>query len=89
MQEALRVVTGFELSHKDFSIINLLALPRAPRRSRPVSLRLGHAAALDATGIHSLPRRRFATPTPPATPLGSGGFAPTTPTKEETQLIDK
>ena len=27
-----------------------------------VSLRLGHAAALDATGIHSLPRRRFATP---------------------------
>ena len=28
-----------------------------------VSLLLGHAAALDATGIHSLPRRRFATPT--------------------------
>ena len=30
-----------------------------------VSLRLGHAAALDATGIHSLPRRRFATPLKP------------------------
>ncbi len=27
----------------------------------PVSLRLGHAAALTATGCHSLPRRRFAT----------------------------
>ena len=26
-----------------------------------VSLRLGHAAALTATGSHSLPRRRFAT----------------------------
>ena len=55
---------GFELSHKDFSIINLLALPRAPRRSRPPS-------AL------------------PATRLGKGGFAPFTPTKEETQLTDK
>ena len=48
----------------------------APRRSRPVSLRLGHAAALDATGIHSLPRRRFATSGLPATVFGSGGFAP-------------
>jgi hypothetical protein len=66
VQEALRVVTGFEAFDKDFSIINLLALPRAPRRSRPVSLRLGHAAALDANGIHSLPRRRFVTSALPA-----------------------
>ena len=64
VREALRVVTGFKLSRKDFSIINLLALPRAPRRSRPP-------------------------PTPPATRLGKGGFAPFTPTKEETHLTDK
>ncbi len=30
-------------------------------RTLSVSLRLGHAAALTATGCHSLPRRRFAT----------------------------
>ena len=61
----------------------------APRRSRPVSLRLGHAAALDATGIHSLPRRRFATSGLPATVFGSGGFAPRPPLAEETQQTDK
>ena len=30
-----------------------------------VSLQLGHAAALTATGSHSVPRRRFATPQAP------------------------
>ena len=33
-----------------------------PPASREVSLRVGHNAALPATGGHSLPRCRFATP---------------------------
>ena len=33
-----------------------------PPASRDVSLRVGHNAALPATGGHSLPRCRFATP---------------------------
>ena len=39
----------------------LLAITPPPA-SREVSLRVGHNAALPATGGHSLPRCRFATP---------------------------
>ena len=69
VQEALRVVMGFELSHKDFSIINLLALPRAPRRSRPPS-------ALPAT---RLGKGGFA----PFTPMKEVSQLPDTPKFED------
>ena len=51
----------------------------APRRSRPVSLRLGHAAALIAVGEDSLPRRHFVTSGLPAPVFEAGGEAPSTP----------
>ena len=37
VQDSFRVVSGFYLVHKDILIAKLLALPRAPRRSRPPS----------------------------------------------------
>ena len=43
----------------------LLALSCTRKGSAPVSLRLGHDTALTATGSHSLPCRRFATPASP------------------------